>query len=420
MGKLLAWLGGFGRNDRAAVALVFGVSVVPFMLAAGVALDYSRALDLKTELQAALDAGALAAAASRSLSDDQRITLAKTTFSSNFRSRFGVEPVPTVTLVDGTVRASAAAALPTTFMKLAGIHRMEVGANVQIGVPGQRDAEIALVLDYSGSMNGLPIGGGRVKYLSMRDAASRMIDDLTTGEGAKHVKFALVPFSQHVWVSLPGSMVVGEKPGTTWRNCTQDRKYPHNLTVTSPDPDDDDTKWGQPLHQYGTRPCGPYLSNGLVVRPLSSDHAAVKRQLQGMTPYDMTHIALGFEFGWHVLSSSAPFAEGVSESDRKTVKVLVLLTDGDQTEQAFGPAGSETPEDGERNLEQLCRNAKAAGITVATVAFDLGQKPSTVERLRECASDPERLFFDARNGSDLAAAFDGIRSKVQEAIFIAR
>ena len=281
MGKLLAWLGGFGRNDRAAVALVFGVSVVPFMLAAGVALDYSRALDLKTELQAALDAGALAAAASRSLSDDQRITLAKTTFTSNFRSRFGVEPVPTVTLVDGTVRASAAAALPTTFMKLAGIHRMEVGANVQIGVPGQRDAEIALVLDYSGSMNGLPIGGGRVKYLSMRDAASRMIDDLTTGEGAKHVKFALVPFSQHVWVSLPGSMVVGEKPGTTWRNCTQDRKYPHNLTVTSPDPDDDDTKWGQPLHLYGTRPCGPYLSNGLVVRPLSSDHAAVKRQLQG-------------------------------------------------------------------------------------------------------------------------------------------
>jgi Flp pilus assembly protein TadG len=108
MGKLLAWLGGFGRNDRAAVALVFGVSVVPFMLAAGVALDYSRALDLKTELQAALDAGALAAAASRSLSDDQRITLAKTTFTSNFRSRYGVEPVPTVTLVDGTVQASAA------------------------------------------------------------------------------------------------------------------------------------------------------------------------------------------------------------------------------------------------------------------------------------------------------------------------
>src|SRR5262245_12388793 len=214
-------------------------------------------------------------------------------------------------------------------------------------------------------MNGPPRRGGRVKYLSMRDAASSMIDDLTAGEGAKHVKFALVPFSQHVLVSLPGSMVVGQKPGTTWTGCTQDRKYPFNLSVTTPDPDDDETKWGQPIHQgYGNRPCGAYFANGLVMKPLSSDHAAVKRQLEGMRPYDMTHIALGFEFGWHVLSSNAPFTEGVSESDEKTVKVLVLLTDGKQTEFAFGPDGSETKEDGERNLEQLCRNAKAAGVTV--------------------------------------------------------
>jgi Flp pilus assembly protein TadG len=420
MGKLLAWLGKFGRNDRAAVALVFGVSVVPFMLAAGVALDYSRALDLKTELQAALDAGALAAAASRSLSDDERITLARTTFTSNFRSRFGVEPVPTVTLVDGTVRARAAAALPTTFMKLAGIQSVEVGANVQIGLPGQKDAEIALVLDYSDSMNDPPQGGGRVKYLSMRDAATRMINDLTTGEAGKHVKFALVPFSHHVWTSLPGSMVVGQKPGTTWTGCTQDRKYPYNLSVDAADPNNDDSKWGQRLHpDYSESKCGLYVPYGLVIKPLSSDHGAVKRQLQGMRPFAMTHIALGFEFGWHVLSPNAPFTEGVPESDKKTVKVLVLLTDGAQTEQAFGPEGSETKEDGERNLEQLCSKAKAKGIIVATVAFDLDNE-STVARLRDCASDPSRLFFDARSGSDLAGAFDGIRSKVQEAIFIAK
>jgi len=421
MNKLLAWLGRFGTEDRAAVALLFGVSVVPFMLAAGVALDYSRALDLKTEMQAALDAGALAAASSRNLSDGERITLAKTTFTSNFRSRFGVVPVPTVTLVDGAIRASAAAALPTAFMKLAGIPKMDVGTNVQIGLPGQRDAEIALVLDYSASMNGPPHRGGRVKYLAMRDAASRMIDDLAAGEGAKHVKFALVPFSQHVLVSLPGSMVVSQEKGTTWTGCTQDRKYPYNLSVTTPDPDEDETKWGQPLHPiYGDRPCGAYLSNGLTVRPLSSDHAAVKRQIAGMRPYDMTHIALGFEFGWHVLSSNAPFNEGVPESDGKTVKVLVLLTDGNQTEQAFGPDGSESPEDGERNLEQLCRNAKAAGITVATVALDLDESPSTVERLRDCASDRSKLFFDVTSSADLASAFDGIRSKIQEAIFIAK
>jgi hypothetical protein len=216
-------------------------------------------------------------------------------------------------------------------------------------------------------------------------------------------------------------MVLGKEPGTTWTGCTQDRKYPYNLSVETPDPKNDDSKWGQAVHpDYKSRTCGLFGPYGLLLKPLSSEHGAVKRQLQAMRPTGMTHIALGFEFGWHALSSNAPFTEGVSESNGKTVKVLVLLTDGNQTEQAFGPDGSETKEDGERNLEQLCRNAKAAGITVATVAFDLGENPSTIDRLRDCASDPSTLFFDARSGSDLTAAFDGIRSKVQQAIFIAK
>jgi hypothetical protein len=306
-------------------------------------------------------------------------------------------------------------------MKLAGIQKMEVGANVQIGLPGQKDAEIALVLDYSDSMNDPPVGGGLVKYLSMRDAAIRMVDDLTSGAGGKHVKFGLVPFSHHVRTSLPGSMVAGEKPGASWTGCTQDRQYPYNLSVETPDPQNDDSKWGQPVHPDNKiRSCRLFVPHGLILKPLSSDHDAVKHQLEAMQPTGMTHIALGFEFGWHVLSSNAPFTEGVSESDKETLKVLVLLTDGNQTEQAFGPHGSETVKDGERNLEQLCRNAKAAGVTVATVAFDLGDNLSTVERLRNCASDPSTLFFDVTSSADLAAAFDGIRSKVQEAIYIAR
>jgi Flp pilus assembly protein TadG len=298
MGKLSGWLGGFGNDDRAGVALLFGISAVPFMLAAGVAVDYSRAIDLKTEMQAALDAGALAAAASRSMSDGERITLAKRSFSSNFRNRFGVKPVPTVTLANDTVHASATAALPTTFMKLAGISKMEVGANVQIRIPGQKDAEIALVLDYSDSMNDPPVGGGRVKYLSMRDAATQMVSDLTTGEAAKHVKFALVPFSHHVRTSLPGSMVVGEKPGTTWTGCTQDRRSPYNLSVEAPDPKNDNSRWGQPVHPMNqSRTCRLFVPYGLILKPLSSEQDAVKRQLQAMRPTGMTHIALGFEFG---------------------------------------------------------------------------------------------------------------------------
>jgi von Willebrand factor type A domain-containing protein len=120
-----------------------------------------------------------------------------------------------------------------------------------------------------------------------------------------------------------------------------------------------------------------------------------------------------------VLSSNAPFGEGVPEGDKSTIKVLVLLTDGQQTVEGFGADGSETQANAERNLEQLCRNAKAAGITVATVALEISDKP-TVARLRDCASDPAKLFFDATTGADLSAAFDSIRAQVQDAIYIAK
>ena len=119
--------------------------------------------------------------------------------------------------------------------------------------------------------------------------------DLTVGEAARAVKFGLVPFSHHVHTILPGSYVLGQKPGATWTGCTQDRPYPANISVTSPSTNDDATKWGQPqdrAHQgWG---CLSYVPNGLVVRPLSTDHAAVKQQHPRWNPINgpISHSAL--------------------------------------------------------------------------------------------------------------------------------
>ena len=91
-----------------------------------------------------------------------------------------------------------------------------------------------------------------------------------------------------------------------------------------------------------------------------------------MRPYAWTHIALGAEFGYHLLSPNEPFSQGAAYGDRKVQKVMVLLTDGQQTEPAFGPGGR-TVSQGENNLETICDNAKANGITIMTLAFDLDQ-----------------------------------------------
>lgn len=84
-------------------------------------------------------------------------------------------------------------------------------------------------------------------------------------------------------------------------------------------------------------------------------------------PYAWTHIALGVEFGFHVLPDNAPFTEAASFDDDETNKFMVVLTDGYQTEPAFGPGSTRTVALGEANLEALCSNAKVNGTTMMTL-----------------------------------------------------
>ncbi|NJM29139.1 MAG: hypothetical protein HC855_02540 [Rhizobiales bacterium] len=51
----------FAKAQEGSVAIVFGLSAFGVILAAGASIDYSRYVSARTHLQAALDAGALAA-----------------------------------------------------------------------------------------------------------------------------------------------------------------------------------------------------------------------------------------------------------------------------------------------------------------------------------------------------------------------
>jgi Flp pilus assembly protein TadG len=75
----------FRSNERGNIALLFGLSLVPVVGAAGVAVDYSAASNMRTSMQSEVDATALEAAraavdihtnsANSSLSDSQRQTM---------------------------------------------------------------------------------------------------------------------------------------------------------------------------------------------------------------------------------------------------------------------------------------------------------------------------------------------------------
>jgi Flp pilus assembly protein TadG len=410
--KFLKFLG----HQNGAMSILTAITIVPLLLAAGTAIDFARLNAAQTQLQMALDAATLSGASAKGKTTAQRISTAQQSFDINAAHVMAgtVPPVAHFDVVGGVMVATASFEVPTALMRLAGIDTMESKTRSEVNILADKKAEIVLVLDYSGSMDRKV--DGKVKYKIMREAASKLVTDLSKSD-PDNIKFGLVPFSHHVYTTLPGGYVVGGKG--TWKGCTQDRKYPFNISDATPT-DDPGSLWNQPMYgddadqlKYG---CGGYVANNLEIVDLTDKFKKITRQLEIMTPYAYTHIALGVEFGYHVLSPNAPYTEGASFSDDDTKKFMVVLTDGEQTTGAFGET-SRTVADGDKNLGELCKNAKANKITMMTMAFDLDHAP-TLERLQACASDPTQDFFVAKDADALASAFERIKSAVTAEIVL--
>ena len=408
----------FGTCQRGTVAILYALSAVPVCVAAGSAIDYVRYFAGTTELQSSLDSAALAAASTKDATNEERVALAEATFLANLQngSLSGADVTRSFEIEDDTVIAAADMNMPTSFMRFGGISSMELSISAEVAVPGDKKAEIALVLDYSGSMNETIAGG--VKYVAMRNAAKDLISDLEAANPEK-VKFGLVPFSHHVYGTLPKSHILGQSGPGNWTGCTQDRKYPYNLTDATPT-SDNNTKWGQPQAPvHISSGCSGYASNNLIMKPLTDDFTGLKSRLDIMTPYAWTHIAVGVEFGFHMLSENDTLGDAADYDDDETMKFMVVLTDGAQTEPAFGSGSTRTVPQGESNLETLCTNAKAKGITVITIAYDLDDN-ATTQRLKNCATDPDSNFFVATDTAAVASAFNNIKTIITAEVFISK
>jgi von Willebrand factor type A domain/Putative Flp pilus-assembly TadE/G-like len=407
----------FATDQKGTVAIMAGLTAVPLMLAAGAAIDFVRFNAAQTHVQAALDAATLAGASAKKVTDAKRVEIAETSFKLNMANgpAKGMNADPKFTVVKDKFVSEVDVKVPTALMQIAGIDVMKGVNHAEVGIFGDKKAEIVMVLDYSGSM-GWSIDGV-IKYVAMKDAAKSLVTDLSMTDADK-VKFGLVPFSHHVYTTLPSSMVLGGT-GSSWTGCTQDRQYPYNTGTSAPTANPA-TKWNQVIAPDGAGgTCKPYVTNKLATVDLSKNFAALNSKLEVMRPYSNTHIALGVEFGYHMLSPDAPYTSGAPYSDKETKKFMIVLTDGDQTEPAFGPDGSRKDTDGEANLEQLCKNAKADGITIVTMAFALDDS-DTRKRLQKCATDPVKDFFVFNDPKGLSTAFEAVKTAIADQVFLSK
>jgi Flp pilus assembly protein TadG len=462
--SLSPFLRRFARAEGGGVALIFGLTILPLLLATGAAVDYRRATEVRTRLQKAADSAALAAVdALRRGADpeaaatnyvDQRVAGTNLTTTN-----------ATLQRGPATITVRVRTRLPTAFMKLARIDEIPISVEATAAVgAGNQPVDLAIVIDTTESM------AQQGRLAAAKTAAKDLIDTIMLqpdGSTNRAVRVGLVPFAKYVnigtqyqrepWLNAPAwlrtSLTHDRCPDTclehdlepihrprtcydndatarncdvdvvVWKNCrrwgppTQCFQSEWKGCVASefsPDDESDRPRDIRPLVIEDADSWFPYdLRCPRPLTRLSRDVVALKQSVDALTPEGETYIAPGLLWGWRLLSTNPPFADG--SVNPATKKFIVLMTDGANTHSPY-LGYDETVHEGtnvayaNEKLLKICTNIKNAGIRLYTIAFKIAD-PTTQSLLRRCVA-ADSNYFDAQTNTQLLQAFSAIGSQI--------
>jgi len=167
--------------------------------------------------------------------------------------------------------------------------------------------------------------------------------------------------------------------------------------------------------------------------PLTSKASDITKTVKKLEANGSTNMLEGVMWGWRVLSSREPFTDGASEGDGSVEKIMIFLTDG---QNSFGnlnndlgsgytsmgylvdgrldgltaASSGQTNDALDKKTLTACTNAKEDGIEIYTIRLE-EPDVSTGTLLSECASSKSH-YFDAPSRSQLAPIFDAIKKGV--------
>ena len=228
----------FVKDDRGNVAMLFALMLLPIMGCIGLAIDYSRATRLKTQLQIVADAATsaglneyretgdiikgqtrLLAFVDEGLAKDGMVRAREE--NNNGAGVVGKR----VVYVDGSaidpatssVRPVLKTTIDTPIMSLLGTDSLDIevftkGAVASDRLEGTKDLEVSLMLDVSGSM-GETSDNGTVKIADMIVAAKDFLDVIMPEDAAvDNRRVGLIPFSDRVNVGSYAPAATGFAP----------------------------------------------------------------------------------------------------------------------------------------------------------------------------------------------------------------
>lgn len=388
----------FAKDRRATSTLMFGLVSIPLIGAVGAMSDYSTAADARTKLQAVADSVALKLAKNHTAKTDPELqaegdALVRALMTGRADATVGTVNVTRVSQKINVVATGSAAA---RFSKFFGSGNTPIKVTAQ-SVWGNRKLEIVLVLDNTLSMN------SSGKMTALKTAATNFINTMEdAATEADSVKIAIVPFNTTVkvgtsystatWLTL-NNIPSAQRP--SWDGCVMDRDQSYDVNDDVPVP-------GTLATLYPARMC-PYSSLATIM-PLSTNFAALRTKISGMTPAGNTNVTIGVAWGHAMLSNQAPMTEAAAYGTANVDKIMIVLTDGDNTQNRWTSNSWQI----DQRTQLACSSVKTDNIRVYTIRVIAGNG----SLLQGCATSPS-MYYNVTSAAQLNPVFAAIAQSIQ-------
>lgn len=406
-GLLLKRLRALRSDERGNVLVMFGFALVPVIGLTGATIDYSRATSARQVLNAAVDSAALMAARDASkLSDTEVRSRIDKWITSNLHGDSAKGFTGATTVIDRTARTIAIEAqlsIDTSLTRVIGHDALTIKSKSH-STWGTNTIELALALDNTGSMS------SSGKMTALKTASLNLIDIMKDATIATdQIKISVVPFATQVKIStgfkdetwLRWDQTKGSGPSkqtiskSNWTGCVSDRDQPNDVR------DNETIVTNAAL--YPADFCAQ--STLAPILPLTADWTALKNAINAMTPVGNTNVTIGAIWGMATLTPGVPFTEARPFATPRLSKYMILLTDGENTQNRFTSDGAAI----DARTKLACQTAKDAGIKVYTVRVINGDRTL----LQNCASDPS-MYYEVNNASQLTPVFQQIAREISQ------
>ena len=417
----------FAAAEQGNIAVVFAIALVPVLSFIGAAVDYSRAVQARTSMQAALDTAALMLSkdvSAGTITTSEISTKAQAYINALFT---GTSAVPSVsvaaaytanTSMGSTIQLTGTGTYTTTFMKIAGFPTLGIGTT-STSAWGNVRMRVALVLDNTGSM------AQDGKMPAMQTAAKNLVDQLSALAKANgDVYISIVPFAKDVnvgasnynkdwvdfseWDAANGSWSCTGNCNNwkwtpanhnAWTGCVVDRDQDYDTKNTTPTSGNAGTLFPAEQYSYCNSSSSSYLQ---PIMPLSYDWSSLKTRIDAMKPTGNTNQGIGLAWGWMTLSTGNPMNAPAKDTNYTYKDAIVLLSDGLNTQNRWYSNASQI----DARQKKLCDNAKAENITIYAVQVNTGSDP-TSSVLQYCASGTDK-FYLVTSASQTVSVFKDI------------